>query len=35
MVLWVRLVLLGLEDSRSEQDLVDTVNNVPDGLEQA
>ncbi|KAH6711796.1 hypothetical protein BKA61DRAFT_693710 [Leptodontidium sp. MPI-SDFR-AT-0119] len=35
MFLWVRLVLLGLEDSRSEQDLVDTVNNVPDGLEQA
>jgi hypothetical protein len=35
MFLWVRLVLRGLDDCGSEQDLINTVNNLPDGLEQA
>jgi hypothetical protein len=35
MFLWVRLVMLGLDDCGSERDLITTVNNLPDGLDKA
>jgi hypothetical protein len=35
MFLWVRLVMNGLEDCASEQELLEAVNTLPDGLDEA
>lgn len=35
MFLWVRLVITSLEDCSSELQLIDAVNTLPDGLDEA
>jgi hypothetical protein len=35
MFLWVRLVMNGLENCTSEQELQDAVNTLPEGLDKA